>query len=430
MARRFMRYDRIVLVSLVATWPRDAFAYLDPGTGSMLFSGLVALFASLYFVARVGLLRLGDFLRGHRRVRHRCDHTRDIVFYSEGRQYWHCFKPILAALEGNGAKIAYWTSDPQDPGLAESPAGVEPECIGSGNRCFARLNTLDAKMCVMTTPGLDVLQLRRSRGVAHYVHVVHSLHDIAQYKLYSFDYFDSVMCSGPYQVHSLRHLEAERRTPEKSCLMTGCTYMDVLLQKRLATPPCDGGATRVLVAPTWGRNGLLARFGAAFLVDLAARGCEVLLRPHPQSWIQEQALLSTLRASLADAAGVRWDADADGNRALQWADVMVSDFSGVVFDCAFVYEKPVITVTSALNPLGTEAIDFSADYVPWEMQALARVGHALEGAEIAALPECVLALARDVTQRDTVRRFRDDSLFHFGNAGATAARQLLDILHG
>lgn len=65
---------------------------------------------------------------------------------------------------------------------------------------------LEADVCVLTTPGLDVLQIHRSPGVRHYAHLVHSATDMAIYKLFSFDWFDSVLCSGPHQMRSLRAL--------------------------------------------------------------------------------------------------------------------------------------------------------------------------------------------------------------------------------
>ena len=77
-------------------------------------------------------------------------------------------------------------------------------------------------------PGLDVLQIRRSKGVKHYVHLVHAITDIGTYKQFSFDYFDTILTSGEYQIRALRELEKLRGTKEKNLVRTGCTYMDLL----------------------------------------------------------------------------------------------------------------------------------------------------------------------------------------------------------
>ena len=99
----------------------------------------------------------------------------------------------------------------------------------------------------------------------------------------------------------------------------------------------------VLVAPTWGPNGLLRKFGARVLIPLLEKRWKVILRPHPQSYISERDMLDRLQEELREHSNLHWDDAPDGLRSMARAHVMVSDLSGVVFDFAFVVEKPVIT---------------------------------------------------------------------------------------
>ena len=149
-------------------------------------------------------------------------------------------------------------------------------------------------------PGLDVLQIKRSKGVKHYVHLVHSIADIGTYKRYSFDYFDTVLTSNSYQIAALRELEKLRGTPEKALLETGCVYMD-RLEARVASEgatPAPAAEPCVLVAASWGANGLLSRYGTKLLKPLLDAGLEVIIRPHPQSYISEKPMLEALSDEL------------------------------------------------------------------------------------------------------------------------------------
>lgn len=54
-----MKYLFILLGSLL--WAKPAYAYLDPGTGSLLFQSIIALIAGVAVVAKVYWLRIKNF---------------------------------------------------------------------------------------------------------------------------------------------------------------------------------------------------------------------------------------------------------------------------------------------------------------------------------------------------------------------------------
>ena len=45
------------------------------------------------------------------------DIKQNIVFYSEGGQYWHLFKPVIEELNNLNIECSYYTSDKFDAGL-------------------------------------------------------------------------------------------------------------------------------------------------------------------------------------------------------------------------------------------------------------------------------------------------------------------------
>ena len=182
--------------------------YIDPGTGSMLFSIVIGLVTMLYFVGKAAFIKLKFVLSGGKAVANGDRYP--FVFYSEGERYWNIFKPVVEEFERRQVPVVFYTSSEKDPVFSEQYTYVKAEFIGEGNKAFTRLNFLEADVCLMTTPGLDVYQLKRSRGVKHYSHILHSPGDATTYRLFGLDYFDSVLLTGEYQKAHLRLLEEKR----------------------------------------------------------------------------------------------------------------------------------------------------------------------------------------------------------------------------
>lgn len=396
----------------------------------MLVSALVGIAATLFFLIK-GIYYKGTgffySLAGLRKHRER----EGLVFWSEGRSYWNTFRPVLAALSAQGESCLYLSSDEGDPGLSCALPGVRTRFIGTGNRAYSFLNMLEAEVCVLTTPGLDVLQIRRSPGVRHYAHLVHSVTDMAIYKLYSFDYFDSVLCSGPHQIRSLRALEKLRGTRPRELPECGCPYLDVMtarlkeLEKRERK---EGELPRVLVAPTWGKNGLLHLYGLRLLEPLARSGHEVVIRPHPQSRIAEPELLQELAEALSSFQNVRWDAEPDGLVAMSGADVLVSDLSGIVFDFAFLLERPVLTLAFEPDLRGLDGNDLP--WPAWELGVLDIVGRQITLDDLPHLPDIVREVTENPDFLSRLRALRAESVWNFGRAGAVIAERLVAIRDG
>ena len=115
------------------------------------------------------------------------------------------------------------------------------------------------------------------------------------------------------------------------------------LKKRFDTskaPSNDGKV--ILLAPSWGTNGILSLYGIKIMEALKATGYRIVIRPHPQSIKSEKDMIERLMKAYPNDDTISWNFDSDNFDVLQRADVLISDFSGVMFDYALVFDKPVI----------------------------------------------------------------------------------------
>jgi hypothetical protein len=391
-------------------------AYIDPGTGSMLFSIVTGFAVALYFVAKSAWIRIKTLFAGRgARLGAARGRREDIVIYSEGKRYWNVFLPVVEELERRGASAAFYTSEEDDPVFGMELKCVKPQYIGSGNAAYARLNILEAGVCLMTTPGLDVYQLKRSKLVGHYSHILHSPDDASLYRLFGLDYFDSVLLSGGYQAEAIRELEAKRGLKPKELPVVGLTYLDVYASKLKELPKKDEGAATVLVSPSWGKSSLLSLYGKSLLVPLAESGLKVILRPHPQSAISEAAMLKELSSSLAGFANVEWDFSRENLSALSRADLMISDYSGIVFDYAFLFGRPLLYANREFDMRPYDAADVSGP--KWRFETLAKIGKELIPSDFPRIGELVVSMKADASLGRVIDAARDEAWQHRGESG-------------
>lgn len=413
-----------VLCFLLAACP--VHAYLDPGTGSLLLYALVGIATTLLFALR----NLWYGLQGRALLSRSVSVSTglpDVVFHSEGGKYWQVFQPVIAALEGDDVACAYVTPDAADPALAWKGRKFTAVHPGKELMTIAHMNAARTALVVSSTPNLDVYMLKRSRQVKHYTHLFHAPTDVAFYEKFAFDWYDSLLTVGPFQERSVRELERRRGLPEKRLYETGCTYYDYMLEERRGQPRGDGHPFTVLYAPAWGGRSSILKYGTAILDALAEAGVRTIFRPHPQFYVSHAQIIADIEKRFAGSPTVEIDTNRTGTASMRRSHVMISDLSGVLFDYAFLFERPIILAHAEADVGGQEAEDLSGEI--WDVAMSKRLARCLAEEEIGDVARIVAeAGAGGEDARERIRRIRDQELFNFGSAGAAAARNIRAIL--
>ena len=172
--------------------------YIDPGTGSMLFAILIGIIGALNYLLKTWLVKLRFILSGGKKVEEDSEKL-SLVIFADDKRYWNVFRPLCREFDQRGVDVTYMTASSDDPALSCEYPHIHGEFIGEGNKAFAKLNFLKAKLLLSTTPGLDVYQWKRSKGVGCYVHIPHTASDVTLYRMFGIDYYDAIMLSGEYR---------------------------------------------------------------------------------------------------------------------------------------------------------------------------------------------------------------------------------------
>ncbi len=368
--------------------------YIDPGTGSMLFSLIIGLATTCVFLGKGLFLKLKQKIAGGKVDVN--DSKIPYVIFSDHKRYWNIFRPICEEFERRGIFCEYWTMSPDDPALCAAFSYVKCIFIGEGSKAFARLNLMNAHICLSTTPGLDVLQWKRSKGTDYYVHIHHTLDDGTVYRMFALDHYDAVLMNGTVQEFPARELERMRHLPEKDLILVGSPFMDELKKRADALPEntvTNKESKTILCAPSWGESSILNKYGSDFLDSLIATGYNIVIRPHPQSFSADAELMEKLQKQYPENERFHWNRDNDNFKALSEADLMISDFSGVIFDYSLTFDRPIIYTDTQFDKSPYDAAWF--EELPYTVRCLDTIGRKLSPEDFADMKRIIDDAADD-----------------------------------
>ena len=413
----------VIFFGLVFFFPSPAWAYLDPGTGNMLVYILISLVGvAAYFIKNIFYKSL-RILKISKSRPEATGFDDTLVIFSEGKIYWNTFKPIIEALLELKQPVSYLSMDIEDPGLTIENPHLDNRYIGEGSAAFARACQSRAKIMLATTPNIGTpgYPMPLPRHVENLVHVFHGVGDVGSYRKFALDNYQTVLTMGDFMLESIRSLEKKRDLPAKTCIKAGLPYLDDMLKKVKRKSGLSESPV-ILLAPSWGEKNFIARYGLEPLESLAREAYTLILRPHPYSKIAEPEIMEEAAAKLSIYPNVSFDFDPDASSSFSRADLMISDLSGVRYDFALLYQRPVITISMPLQD--DDLYDLSdLDHV-WELDTAEELGPVLNPENMAELGEQVKRALG--TNPEDLTAFRERYLANYGCAGLFIAKWLIN----
>ena len=407
------------LLCVFLLYPPNAHAYLDPGTGNALVYVLVSVATTLVFLLKnfaYGIARKFSDLPATSTASSK---ESPLVIFSEGKIYWPVFKPIVEALIEKQYPFRFLSMDIHDPALTIENDFMHSRYIGTGSAAFARAASVRAKVMLQTTANIGTpgYPMPMPRHVECLAHVLHGVGGVGAYYKHAHDTCHALLLMGEGDFDSIRVLEKKRGLPPRECVAAGVPSLDELAKHisprtGISTPPV------ILVAPSWGERNSLGYCGADFVQWLLDAGYRVIMRPHPFSAKVEPEFLEDLHNRFAAHPNMRFDYAISSAASLAVTDLMISDTSGVRFDFAFLYMKPVMTLQKTFEAM--PQYEFSDLEYIWEEEVAKELGPVILLEEFFALgkegflAQVQAALAIDASH---LQRLRDKTIANFGCSG-------------
>ena len=360
---------------------------------------------------------------------------RSIVFYSESSVLLYPYvEQIIKELEKRDQKICYVTSSKTDPVLKSEYKNIKVFYIGDSEIEKAKFFLgLKARVVIMTMPDLQSYSIKRSiMFPIHYIYAFHSMNSThMEFKKKAFDHFDSIFCVGPYQIQELRATEQLYNLKQKNLVECGYGLLDKLLkskpqhtQQNLAS---KNNKKKILIAPSWGKQNLLETVGIDLVKILLDAGYHVTVRPHPMSIKKSSKIIKKIREKFEGNSDFILDTNTSSFEQLFSSYALITDWSGIGFEYAFVCERPVIYVDVPKKAHNKEYEKIGL--VPFEISIRDKIGEIIAVQNIETIPERIEFLYDPSNNfENKIQKIRNDSIFNIGESGKVTANEIIRII--
>ena len=360
---------------------------------------------------------------------------RSIVFYSESSVILYPYvEEIIRELQNRDQKVCYLTSSKDDPILKNKNKNIRVFYIGDSE--IEKMNfflRLKAKVLIMTMPDLGSYHIKRSKEFpVHYIYTFHSMNSThMEFQKGAFDEFDSIFCVGPYQVQELRATEQLYNLKRKNLVECGYGLLDKLIKLRSSFPEkkklLKNNKKNILIAPSWGKQNLLESMGIELVKILLDAGYHVTVRPHPMTAKKSPKTIKQIKERFEKNPDFLLDTNTSSFEQLFSSYALITDWSGIGYEYAFVCERPVIYVDVPKKSHNKEYEKIGL--VPFEIRIRDKIGEIVPVQNIETIPERIEFLySHGNNFENKIQKIRNDAIFNIGESGKVTASEIIRII--
>ena len=356
---------------------------------------------------------------------------RKVVFYSEDKNSWFIFKSLIEELINTyNLDICYVTSNKNEPILQSTNKKIKIFCIGDGVARTKFFLNLKADILIMTMPDLGTSYIKRSK--VHPVHYVYMFHAMVSthlvYKKNAFDNYDSILCVGKYQIDEIENAEKIYELKPKSLVSCGYSHLDNLIKKYGEQIQLKNNQNQILLAPSWGENGLFETIIEDVINVLLISGNKIVLRPHPMSLKISKKKIKSIEKKFLTNNNFKLEIDYLNFDSFLISDIMISDWSGAALEFAFAFEKPILYIDVPKKINNSNFKDNSE--IPIEISIRDKIGKIILPSNIHQIPIEIENLRKKSSEmKKVIRMLRNENFFNIGNSEKIASKHISQLLN-
>ena len=359
---------------------------------------------------------------------------KEIVFYSEDKNSWFIFKSLVQELiDTYNMNICYVTSNKDEPILKSENEKIKKFFIGDGVARTKFFLNLKAKILIMTMPDLETFHIKRSKIYpVHYIHIFHAMVSThLVYRKNAFDNFDSILCVGEYQFDEIKNAEKIYNLKPKKLIRCGYSHLDNLIKKYSKENEkiqIEKNRNHVLLAPSWGENGLFETIIEDVIDILLSSGNQVILRPHPMSLKLSKKKIKSIEKKFFGNNNFRLETNYLNFDSFLISDIMISDWSGAALEFAFAFEKPILYIDVPKKIRNPDFEDIPI--LPIEVGIRDKIGKIILPSNINEIPTEVNNLRnKSIEIKEMIKILRNEKIFNIGNSAKVSSKYIIELLN-
>ena len=358
------------------------------------------------------------------------DDERSVVFYAENIASMNHFRLLIDHLTKiMNLKICYVTSVKDDPIFSTINKNIFPFYIGDGTARTKFFLTLKAKILIMDMPDLETFHIKRSKmHNVHYIYIFHSMFSVHSYlRKGAVDNFDSIFCVGEHHEKEIRETERVYGLKQKNLLQYGFGRLDKLLKEREDLKENRTDERLVIIAPSYGKKNLLEICGEKLIEILLKENFKVLLRPHYRILNDSKKLINSIKEKFGKNKNFIFEESVIPSESFHNSKCLISDWSGISFEYAFVFEKPIIFIDVPKKNLNTEFDRISSE--PIEIAIREKIGKIVSPDNLSEIPDLIKKIDMDSNLiNDEIKEIRSKTVFNINKSASVGAEYIKKIL--
>jgi YidC/Oxa1 family membrane protein insertase len=357
--------------------------------------------------------------------------VRDVTFYAEDIGSYSYFEGLIEKLTRDyNTTIYYVTSAPNDPVFFTDNSNLRPFYINRLLTFFMLF--VPSKLLIMTMPDLDCFHIKRSMKGANHVYLFHNIGSALPTLRYgALFHYDTIFLVGPHHEEEIIAQDKLYGLKPKELVPFGYYRLEKIMSgynEYLKSPKQRSGQKpKILVGPTWGDNSTLNLCGMEFLNRLLEAGFDVTVRPHPFSYIKSPKLMNQLETEFAHRPNCTFEKDIRELETIYQSDLLISDWSGFVFEYAFGTQKPVLFIDVPFKEVNNRYRE--VDIIPFDISIRPALGAIVRPNELDKLVATVETLIQNREEfASRIIEARSKWVYNLGSSSEAGASYIRSYL--
>ena len=357
------------------------------------------------------------------------DEQRSIVFYAENKASMNHFRLLISELtKERNFQICYVTSVKNDPILSINDKNILAFYIGDGIVRTKFFLELKAKILIMDMPDLNSFHIKRSKIFpVHYIYIFHSMFSVHSYlRKGAVNHYDTIFCVGEHHKREILETEKIYGLKPKKLVDYGFGRLDTLLRERNNFKKEKLNTENlIIIAPTYGDNNLLKICGVKLIETLLDSNFKVLLRPHFRTFKESEDVIRIIRDKFQNNNNFLLEEGTIKPEIFHSSRCMISDWSGISLEYAFIFERPIIYIDVPKKELNEEADKISL--TPIEVSIREKIGHLVDPDNLTEIPK-IISEINDESRAEQIRDIRSKTVFNINKSASIGADYITNFL--
>ena len=358
--------------------------------------------------------------------------NKHLVFYSESNGFYKYFKGIIEYILNNtNITIHYVTSDYNDNifNLEKENEHIKAYYIGD-RKLITLMMKMDADVVVMTMPDIETFHIKRSyiRKDIEYIYIPHGIDSLNMtMRNHSMDHYDTVFASTKFQYDEEIETNKVNNIPDRKIFKWGYSLLDDMLDEYNKRKKTNNKKKNILIAPSWQKDNIIDLCLDEILDKLKGHDYKVIVRPHPQHVRHMKEKFDGLKDKFKNDDSVLIQTDFSKNGDIFDADLLISDWSGIAYEYAFVTKRPVLSINTPMKVMNPEYEKINIE--PFNIWSRSVIGEQLDLKDLNKIDKVIDKMLKNNKEYSKkIDDLMNKEIYNIGTSAEVGANYIIDSI--